>query len=386
MAKRTFYMTDFETIIIGAGAMGSAAAYHLARDNRSVLLLEQFEIGHARGSSHGDSRIIRLAYNHPAYIRLAEAAYRLWAELGAETHRQLITPTGGLDMSAPDHPSFKMRVEALQETHTPFEILDTAEMQRRFPQWRLPEKTISIYQATAGILNPGECIALMVDQARTHGAHVLDRTPVRSIRVNDRGAEVVTDDKTYSCKKLIISAGAWAGPLLKTIGVELPLVVTQEQFAYYKVQPSENFQPDRFPVFIHYGSGGAFDDYGFPIFGHDGIKVGEHHAGPVVTAETRSFEVDPVRLKRLTDYVRAHLPDAIGEAYDATTCLYTNTPDEHFIIDRVPGHSQVIVASPCSGHGFKFSILIGRILANLAETGEGGYPIGLFGLGRFMGK
>jgi sarcosine oxidase len=377
---------DFETIIIGAGAMGSAAAYHLARDNRSVLLLEQFEIGHVRGSSHGDSRIIRLAYDHPLYIHLAEAAYRLWAELSAETHQQLITPTGGLDMSAPDHQSLKVRIEALQQTHMPFEILDKAEVRRRFPQWHLPENTVSIYQAAAGILNPGECMPLMVQEARTHGAQILDRTPVRSIRVNDHSAEVVTDSSGYHCRKLIVSAGAWAGPLLKTIGVELPLVVTQEQVAYYKVHHPENFQPDRFPVFIHYGAGGAFDNYGFPIFGHDGIKVGEHHAGPVVTAETRSFEVDPVRLRRLTNYVRQHLPDVTGEVYDVISCLYTNTPDQHFIIDRIPGYSHVIVASPCSGHGFKFSILIGRILANLAETGEAGYPIGMFGLGRFMGK
>src|SRR5512135_160831 len=378
-------MSDFETIIIGAGAMGSAAAYHLAQDTRSVLLLEQFEIGHARGSSHGDSRIIRLAYDHPAYIRLAEAAYRLWNDLGAQTHRQLITTTGGLDMSAPDHPSFKLRIEALQQTRTSFEILDNTEVQQRFPQWHLPAKTITVYQAAAGILNPSECVPLMVEQAKQHGAQVLDRTPVRSIRAIDHGAEVVTDTETYRCRKLIITAGAWAGPLLKSIGVDLPLGVTQEQFAYYKMVTPANFLPTRFPVFIHYGSGGGFDNYGFPIFRHAGIKVGEHHAGPIVTADDRSFEVDEARLMRLTAYVRQRLPDSL-EPFDVTSCLYTNTPDEHFIIDRLADHPQVIVASPCSGHGFKFSILIGRILADLAIHGETKHQIGMFGMKRFSGK
>jgi sarcosine oxidase len=377
-------MADFETIIIGAGAMGSAAAYQLAQDNRSVLLLEQFEIGHVRGSSHGDSRIIRLAYDHPVYVRLAAAAYRLWAELGEQTQRQLITRTGGLDMSAPDHPSLKLRTEAMQQTHTPFELLDNAAVQQRFPHWHLPEKTISVYQADSGILNPGECVPLMIQQAQVAGAAILDRTAARSIRINDRGAEVVTDARTYACQKLIISAGAWAGPLLKTIGIDLPLVVTQEQFAYYKPNTSADFQPDRFPVFIHYGAGGTFDNYGFPIFGHAGIKIGEHHAGPIVTANTRTFEVDLVRLKRLNEYVRAHLPDATGEPYDVGSCLYTNTPDEHFIIDSLPGYAHVLVASPCSGHGFKFSILIGRILADLIERGKTEYPIELFGMKRFL--
>ncbi|HZY45111.1 MAG TPA: N-methyl-L-tryptophan oxidase [Anaerolineae bacterium] len=375
---------DFETIIIGAGAMGSAAAYHLARDNRSVLLLEQFASGHTRGSSHGDSRIIRLAYDHPIYVELARSAYHLWAELESELHRALITTTGGLDMSAPDQPSFKLRVDALQQTGVPFEILDAAEIMRRFPQWHLSEKTVGVYQADSGILNPGECVPLIAEQAMRRGAVLLDQTRVRLIHSIDHGVEVVTDGQSYKCKKLIISAGAWTGSLLKSIGVNLPLVVTQEQFAYYAVHPPADFQPDRFPVFIHYGSGGSFDNYGLPIFGHAGVKVGEHHAGPVVTADTRSFEIDQMRLERLTHYVRMHLPDTTGEAFGVTSCLYTNTPDEHFIIDILPDHPQVIVASPCSGHGFKFSILIGRILADLVERGKTDYPIGMFGLKRFL--
>jgi sarcosine oxidase len=192
----------------------------------------------------------------------------LWAELESELHRALITTTGGLDMSAPDHTSYKLRVEALQQTGVPFELLDAAEIMRRFPQWHLSEKTIGVYQADAGILNPGECVPLMVDQAKRRGAVVIDHTPVRSIHLIDQGADVVTDSSVYHCRKLIISAGAWAGSLLRSIGVNLPLVVTQEQFAYYTVQQPADFQPDRFPVFIHYGSGGTFDNYGFPIFGH----------------------------------------------------------------------------------------------------------------------
>jgi sarcosine oxidase len=399
-------INDYEIIIIGAGGMGSAAAYQLARDGRSVLLVEQFEVGHARGSSHGESRIIRLSYDDPIYVKLAQAAYRLWAEAGDDLGQTLITPTGGLDLSGPHNPAFEACVTSLAQLRIPHDVLDAAEIRRRFGQFQIDDRTLGLYQIDAGMLNPGQCVTALTARAMHYGAHVKEHTAARSIRVHDRGVDVLTDAATYHGRKLIVSAGAWTKPLLQPLGIDLPLIVTQEQYAFFEVSPADQFVPDQFPIFIHYGQSNArggfgnpprsagsddpagasrIDYYGFPAFGRAGLKVGEHHAGPPVTADTRTFEVDPVRLQRLTNYVRATFPAATGNILDAATCLYTNTPDQHFIIDALPGHPHVIIASPCSGHGFKFSILIGRILADLAERGETAYPIEMFSMARFRG-
>ncbi len=377
---------DFEYLIIGAGGMGSAAAYHLARDGRSVLLLEQLAIGHTHGSSHGESRIIRLSYDHPTYVQLAQAAYNLWAELEVEAGQVLLQRTGGLDLSAPFNPAFEACIANLSALRIRREVLTTDEIHRRFPAFRVADKTIGLYQADAGILPASRCVRAMIDRAIHYGAAVIEQSPVRSIRVNDDDAEVQTEQATYRCRRLIISAGPWAGPLLATLGLTLPLTVTQEQYAFFATQSPEKFQPDRMPVFIHHSipaGSQRIDYYGFPIFGHAGVKIGEHHAGPIVTADTRTFDVDAERLQRLSDYARVTLPATRGEVLQAATCLYTNTPDQHFIIDRLPGHPHVVLAAGFSGHGFKFAILVGRILADLAEQGKTIYPIDLFTLGRF---
>ncbi len=378
--------TDFEYLIIGAGSMGSAAAYHLARDGRSVLLLEQFELGHARGSSHGESRIIRLSYDHPTYLQLAQVAYGLWTELEQDTGEVLLHRTGGLDLSAPYNPAFEACIASLSAMHIRRELLTTDEIQRRFPIFRVADKTIGLYQADAGILPASQCVRVMLDRARYYGAVVIEQATIRSIQLDDHGAVVQTDQATYRCRKLIISAGPWAGPLLATLGLQLPLVVTQEQYAFFAPRTPARFQPERMPVFIHYGQpvgSQRIDYYGFPIFGRAGVKVGEHHAGPIVTADMRSFEVDAERLQRLSVYVRDTLPATRGEVLHAATCLYTNTPDPHFIIDRLPAQPHVVIAAGFSGHGFKFAILVGRILADLATRGNTSYPIDLFTLKRF---
>jgi sarcosine oxidase len=378
--------SDFEYLIIGAGGMGSAAAYHLARDGRSVLVLEQFDIGHARGSSHGESRIIRLSYDHPAYVRLAQAAYRLWAELEQDAGQALLQRTGGLDLSAPYHPALEACVANLSALRIRRELLTADEIQRRFPVFRVADKTIGVYQADAGLLPASQCVRVLIDRAIHYGAVVIEHSPVRSIQLHDDGVDVQTDAAAYHCRKLIISAGPWAGPLLATLGVTLPLTVTQEQYAFFAPQTPARFEPACMPVFIHYGQpAGAqrIDYYGFPIFGHAGVKVGEHHAGPAVTADTRTFEVDAERLRRLSAYVRDTLPATRGEVLEAATCLYTNTPDQHFIIDRLSAHPHVVAAAGFSGHGFKFAILAGRILADLAARGNTPYPIDLFTLQRF---
>ena len=219
--------SDFEYLIIGAGGMGSATAYHLAREGRSVLLLEQFDVGHVRGSSHGESRIIRLSYDHPTYVQLAQAAYRLWAELESDSNQNLVRYTGGLDLSVPYNSAFEACIASLSALRIRRELLTADEIQRRFPVFRVADKTIGLYQADAGILPASQCVRAMIDRAIHYGAAVIEQSPVRSIQLHDDGADVQTDRVAYHCRKLIICAGAWAGPLLATLGLTLPLTVTQ---------------------------------------------------------------------------------------------------------------------------------------------------------------
>jgi sarcosine oxidase len=380
-------INDFEFIVVGAGGMGSAAAYHVARAGRSILLLEQFEIGHERGSSHGESRIIRLSYDHPDYVQLAQSAYQMWAELEQECGEVLLQHTGGLDISAPRNPRLEACLANLSALRIPRKLLTADDIRRRFPQFRIADNTIALYQPDAGILSPVRCVKSLAQRAASYGATILEHSPARSIQLRENGAIVVTETESYRCRKLIVCAGPWAGPLLATLGVRVPLIVTQEQYAIFTPQTPEKFQIGQFPVFIHYGfphDQQFIDYYGFPIYGHAGVKVGEHHAGPSVTADTRTFAVDPDRLQRLSDYARATLPDTHGQILEAATCLYTNTPDQHFVIDTLPGYPHVAIAAGFSGHGFKFAILVGQILADLTTRGGTTHPIEMFALQRFL--
>jgi monomeric sarcosine oxidase len=369
--------------------MGCAAAYHLARRGRRVLLLEQFALGHDLGSSHGHSRIIRLAYDAPDYVRLAQAAFPLWRTLEHEAGVELMLQTGGLDFALPGTPSFDSTRATLAASGIEFEQLDSREILRRFPQFQLPGETIGIYQHDAGILDANRCVATLADQARRHGAELRDNQGARQIRAAGSGVEVRSDTATYYADRLVVTAGAWARPLLRQLGLDLPLTVTREQVAFFTPRSVDGgpgdpdlFAPGRFPIFIHH----AVDTpaaYGFPIFGLPGVKVAYHQRGPVVEPENDERAADPAVAASLHAYLSRWVPGAAGALLFTQTCRYTNTPDEHFIIDRHPEHPQIVIGSPCSGHGFKFGVLIGAILADLAERGATEYPIGMFGLGRF---
>lgn len=378
---------QFETIVVGGGAAGCSAAYHLARDGRSVLLLEQFALGHDRGSSHGESRIIRLAYAHPAYIKLARSAFRHWTEIEADAGEQLVFLTGGLDLACAGHKSFENRVSSLQKEGVPHEVIDAAEIRLRYPQFRISNDTMGLVQADAGIVRADRAVQAMAKLVQKLGGAVIDNQTVRSINITDSGATVLTDAATYSCSKLIVTAGAWAAPICSKFGLILPLTVTHEQYAFFQPSRKELFEVGTFPVFIHFSSDASSEvtcRYGFPMFGREGVKVADEQTpGIATTADARSFEIDERRLRRLSDYVQTAIPDAFGEVMHATTCLYTRTPDEDFIIDKLPGYPHVVVASVCSGHGFKFASVTGRILADLAESGATSHEIEKFAISRF---
>jgi sarcosine oxidase len=372
----------YEVVVVGGGVMGCAAAYHLAKRGRRVLLLEQFAIGHERGSSHGHSRIIRLAYDAPDYVRLAQAAYPLWRALEQESGADLLLQTGGLDFALPGTPGLEATRATLAATGVAFEDLDRAGMAKRFPQFHAPDSAIGIYQQDAGILNAERCVATLAAEARRHGATIREDEPALTITADGAGVMIRTGAASYIAERLVVAAGAWARALLRQVGLDLPLIVTREQVAFFAPRDPGQFAPGRFPIFVHHAAD-RHAGYGFPIFGLPGVKVAFHQNGPAVEPESDERAVDPARLADLRGYVEQLLPQAAGDVIFAQTCRYTNTPDEHFIIDRHPEHPQIVVASPCSGHGFKFGVLIGAILADLAERGASEQPIGMFRLDRF---
>jgi sarcosine oxidase len=371
-----------DVIIVGGGVIGCAAAYHLAKDRRRVLLLEQFEVGHANGSSHGPSRIIRLAYDALDYVRLAQAAYALWRELANEVNERLIVQVGGLDFGAPD----ALALDGIRATYLaagiPFETLDRDEIMRRYPQFNLPDGIVGFYQADYSLLAADRCVAALASQARHHGATIRTSEPARQIAISGGGIEVHTDQGSYHADRLILSAGSWMRPLLGQLGLDVPLRVIKEQLAFFAAREPDQFMPGRFPLFIHRYPNTTVLASGFPIFGHRGVKLMVDRIGPEVAPEDPDRAVDADRLRRLHGYATGLLPGLSGEIIEAVSCRYTMTPDEDFIIDRHPEYPQIVIASPCSGHGFKFAVAIGQIVSDLALRGATAYDTTRFQLDR----
>jgi len=358
-------------VIIGAGAMGSAAAYHLARRGEPVLLIEQFDLGHDRGSSHGAARITRHSYADARYARLMPAAFRAWKELEADAGEPLYIRTGGVSFSPPGV-DYAARVAAnLEELGVHHWRSSGQAWNLRHPAFALPEAYDVVFEPDAGMVAAARAVAVQVELARFHGGgktRVLDRTPVRRIDLDPERPTVVTDSARIVCERLIVSAGAWVKRLLPQLPV--PLHVTRQQVLYLEPIRSDPFRIGRFPVFIFKGE--ALEDafYGMPEFQGLGVKVARH-GGPEFDPDTVDRTVGAEYVEIVRCFLRGHIPALAGAKVSFTeVCLYTVAPDDQFEVDFLPGRPDVIVASPCSGHGFKFSCLIGRVLADLAITGE----------------
>jgi monomeric sarcosine oxidase len=372
--------TDFEYIVLGLGGFGSAAAYWLSRRaGKRVLGLEQFEIGHMRGESQDHSRIIRLSYHAPHYVELAKHAFRAWVEVERESGEQLVLRTGGLDVG-PRVSAIPLSTysDSMDAAGVSYERLDASEIMRRWPPFRLTEDIHGLFQPESGIAMAARGNATHIRMARDHGATLREHAAVEAIRPLDGEIEVRAGGTAYRCNRLVIAAGAWSNRALEPFGVKLPLRVTKEQVTYFASPRVDQFQPDRFPIWIW------MDDpcfYGFPVFGEAGPKVGQDAGGQEVTADGRTFEPDQAALGRVLRFLERYLPPALGPIIYTKTCLYTLTPDRDFVIDKVPGHPNVVVAIG-GGHGFKFASLIGRILADLAIDGTSERSLSPFRLDR----
>ena len=372
--------TDYEYIVLGLGGLGSAAAYWLSRSAKAdVLGLEQFELGHVRGESQDHSRIIRLSYHTATYVRLAKRAYASWAMVEADAGDPCILKTGGLDVAPrvsaiPLDPYIaSMRVEGVE-----FELLDAAEIMRRWPQFTLTDDCHGLFQPEGGIAMAARANAAHQRLAREYGATLVDRSPVTGVRSVAGEVEVRCGQAAYRCRRLVLAAGPWSNTVLGMLGVSLPLEVTQEQVTYFASPHRKEFEPGRFPVWIW------MDDpcfYGFPVFGEPAVKIAQDAGGRPVTADTRSFEPDPANSARVEAWAHRYLPRALGPVHLARTCLYTLTPDRDFVIDIVPGHEQIAIAIG-AGHAFKFASVIGRILSELSLEGRTASDIRPFAIGR----
>lgn len=366
--------------MLGLGGFGSAAAYWLARRaGADVLGLEQFEMGHVRGESQDHSRIIRLSYHTPGYVELAKHAFRAWSEVERDAGEQLILRTGGLDF-APRVSAIPLSnyTTSMSTAGVSYESLNADEIMRRWPAFRLSDDIHGIYQPESGIAMAARGNAAHQRMARAHGATLRDRVVVEAMQPLDGEIVMQLDGVAHRCRRLIITAGAWSNRVLSAFGVRLPLTVTQEQVTYFASPHLDEFQPDRFPIWIW------MDDpsfYGFPVFGEAGVKVGQDAGGQEVTTDTRTFEPDVPALRRVQDFLATYIPRALGPIIYTKSCLYTLTPDRDFVLDTLPEHPNVSVAIG-GGHGFKFASLIGRILADLAVDGRTEYNLEPFRIDR----
>lgn len=370
---------DYDTIVLGLGALGSAALYWIARRGGEVLGLEQFELGHGRGSSQDHSRIIRLSYHTPGYVDLAKHAYVAWAEVEADAGEQLIFKTGGLDLW-PANPAYPMSdyTDSMDACGVVYERLTAGEVKRRWPQFRLANDITGIYQADGGIATPNMSNAAHRRLALNYGATIRDHAPVEKIRSFRDDLEVTAGGVAYRCRHLVIAAGAWSNHILAHFGRRIHLTITQEQVTYFRSPSVEDFMPDRFPVWIWMDEPSF---YGFPVFGEPGPKVAQDVGGERVTPESRTFEPNMATLARTEAFLYKVIPGILGEPFYTKTCLYDLPPDRNFVLGPLPDQPNVSLAIG-AGHAFKFAGLIGKILSELALDGHTDYDIAPFSVER----
>jgi len=372
---------NYDIIVLGCGAMGSAALAELARRGVRVLGIEQFPLVHDQGSSHGETRIIRLAYyEHPDYVPLLRRAFQRWYELEQECGEQLLTETGMLSMGEPTSELIAGIKRAATEHGLALEHYSAAEIAHRWPQWQLPESYIGVFENVAGYLRVERCIREQLNVAVQHGARIIGETPVISWQVDGSTITVKTPSETYHAAKLVIAGGAWNSALLA--GLNLPLTVARMVPCWFEVAKPHQFTRQRFPCFIHTSAAGEF--YGFPQIDGQGLKLAPHHCAKEVSSpgeiNRATHEHDEMELRR---FASVWLTEPLGRCLKRSVCMYTLTPDRHFIIDRHPRFENVVFAGGFSGHGFKFASVVGEILADLAINGATAQPIKMFRAGRF---
>ena len=374
-------MHAFDVIVVGIGGMGSAALAHLAARGQHVLGIEQFEPGHDRGSSHGITRIIRLAYfEHPSYVPLLRRAFVLWRDLEQGLDEPLLHVTGGLDVGWAGSDVFEGSLYSCLEHALPHDVLDARDLARRFPAWRPAPNAMAVFQPDAGFVTSERCIHAHVARAQRYGAVIHTGERVLGIEPGNGRVVVRTDRGRYEAGQVVVSGGPWMGDLAPALA---PLLVPERQvLGWFDIREPARFAPSAFPVFVLDAEEGRY--YGFPKHAVPGFKIGKYNHRREVIHPDRMDRVCGAEDERvLRDAVSRYFPEANGPLRSSAACLFTNTPDEHFLIDRAPEAPEVLLVSPCSGHGFKFASVVGEICADLIIDGRTPHDIALFALSRF---
>lgn len=378
-------VTTHNTIVIGVGGMGSAALYHLAKRGIDVLGIEQFSVPHDMGSSHGLTRIIRLAYyEDPSYVPLLHRSYKLWETLEHESNEKLFYQTGSIDMGPEDSEVFAGSLQSCLEHNLAHDVLSSAELTQRFPGYRLPSHIKAIFQPQGGLLVPEKCIEEHVNIAKKNGATLHTNECVQGWDImGDGRIQVSTDKATYQAEKLIISGGAWASKLLPQL--QQKAVPERQVLIWLETQKPDWFTPEKFPVWNAQVEEGRY--YGFPEFNPNGdtpgMKFGRwHHRDEICDPDTVDRNVYPEDEAVLRQFGEKYFPNGSGRTLSMKACMFTNTTDEHWILQTLPDMPQVSVAAGFSGHGFKMASVIGEILADLSQFGQTKHDISLHQLAR----
>jgi len=363
--------------VVGVGVMGAAVLHRLAARGVAALGIEQFQIGHTHGSSHGRSRVIRKAYyEDPRYVPLLERAYVLWGELEASSGETLLVRTGCLHLGPRDHEGMAGVLASVGQHGLAHELLDAAEVRRRYPQFRLADGDVGVFESDGGILAPERCVVAQVAAARGLGAQIVEGERVVDVLVEGDSVVVETDRALHVAGAAVLTQGSW-------LGRGMPVTVERQVQLWFEAR-SDAFAIGRFPVFMHFAGDQIF--YGLPPFGLPALKLCRHHGGPTVHPDTVGRDVTAGDEEHVRAWAREHLPEASGaRLLDAKVCLYTNTADANFLIGPVPGEERLFVAGGFSGHGFKFAPVVGEIIADLVIRGRTLHDIRLFNPGRFEG-
>jgi sarcosine oxidase len=378
----TLMSNVYDCIVIGVGGMGAAALYELARRRRRVLGLEQFDVPNELGSSGNQTRVYRFAYfEHPAYVPLMRHAHERWIVLQKHTCKQLVHPTGCLTIGPRKGRLVTGAINACRIHGLAHEVLSATEIARRFPAWRLPDGQVAVYEPAAGFLRSDRCVSAHVEAALNIGAEVHVRE--RVIRWYTRSARVVvmTAERTYEAASLVITAGAWVSRMVPALAQQA--IAERQVVAWFDPSERSSFAAACFPVFGLEAEDGIY--YGFPQHDVPGFKFARyHHRGESCDPDLIRRDIDESDITILREALRRFLPAGDGPLLAAKTCLFTNSPDGHFIIDRLPGEANVALAAGFSGHGFKFCSVVGEVLADLVCEGSTSHHISLFKLDRLQ--
>jgi sarcosine oxidase len=375
-------MRRFEACVIGVGGMGSASTYHLAKRGVKVLSLEQFGVAHSNGSSHGKTRMTRTAYaEHPSYVPLVKRATELYFELAKSTGLQTILINGGLMVGRPDCSIIVGPTESAKIHSLPFKIMSRREVIDAYPVFVPSEDEVGFFDPGAGIVFPENCIQGHVNLAAESGAQIHLGEPALGWKSDGALVRVKSGQDEYEAEKLVIAAGSWAKGLITDF--ELPVSMERQVVFWFDPKKGEDrpsYSPENMPVFGWlYPDGRIY--YGFPDFG-DGVKAAIHHEGEAATPQTLRRTVDDNDERVVRSFLRDHIPGVDVPARSSVTCIYTNTPDRDFLIDFHPAHKNVLIVSPCSGHGFKFTSAIGEAVSELVTSGGSHLDLSRFSLGR----